>query len=165
MTEAHGGATMTKSIPLTQGKFALVDDEDYGWLSQWKWCFLKEGYAVRAKRIPNNGLVYMHREILQTPPGIETDHINGNKLDNSRKNLRICTTSKNQANGDKAPSNCSGYKGVSWSKKEKKWRAQITHDKKVLFLGSFVNPKVAAQAYDKAAVELFGEFAKTNFVL
>lgn len=96
---------MTKEIQLTQGKVTLVDDEDYEWLSQWKWC-AKDGrngnfYAFRASK---NKSTYMHRLILDTPKGKVTDHINGNGLDNRRINLRICSYRENSHNKNRANS-------------------------------------------------------------
>jgi hypothetical protein len=94
----NGGAPMTKMIPLTQGKFALVDDEDFEWLNQYKWR-LRNGYAGRDSSIllgPRRNIL-MHREVAGTPEGLFTDHANGNKLDNRRCNLRICNKSQNRA--------------------------------------------------------------------
>ena len=84
-----------KEIPLTRGKFALVDDEDYEWLSQWKWYCSTTGYAVRGCK---NRILYMHREIAKTKPGMLTDHINRNKLDNRKENLRFCSHRENMKN-------------------------------------------------------------------
>lgn len=97
----------------------------------------------------------------QFPVG-EIDHINHDKMDNRLKNLRSCTQSENSRNQKKYKSNKSGYKGVSWSKKSSKWLAQITHNKKVTCLGRYDDKLEAAQAYDKKALELFGEFSCIN---
>lgn len=99
---------MTKSIPLTRGKIALFDDEDYEELSKYKWFITK----VYASRHSGNKTVYMHREIMKTPENMETDHINGDVLDNRRENLRICTRQENARNIRGISSNTSGYKGV-----------------------------------------------------
>ena len=107
---------MTKSIPLTKGKFALIDDEDYDWLMQWKWVY-SNGYAFRwskgGKKYRKG--TFMHRMICNTSVGMLTDHINGNKLDNRRSNLRICTASDNQANRIKLHKTSSSFKGVSFN--------------------------------------------------
>ena len=153
---------MTKSIPLTQGKYALVDDDDYEWLNQWKWCLGSRGYAVRSVHNPHKTIL-MHREITLTPPGMDTDHINGIRVDNRKCNLRICTQTQNKLNVRIHKDNISGYKGVSWHKRTKKWRARITKEHKIINLGLFENKENAAHAYDSAAKELFGDFANTNF--
>jgi len=158
-----------KEIPLTQGKVAIVDDADYEWLMQWKWCaanFRGKFYAIRAVNEKlKRTTIQMHRQIMDTPPGMETDHINGNSLDNRRENLRVCTVSQNQMNRRTQKNNTSGYKGVSYSKHRKKWFSQIQIDKKRIFLGLFLTPENAARAYDEAAKRYFGEFTKTNFEL
>jgi hypothetical protein len=153
---------MTKSIPLSQGKFALVDDEDFEYLNQWKW-HCHHGYAERS----DHGFtpVRMHREIIHTPTGWYTDHVNGNPLDNRKINLRACTASENQHNSKLNKDNTSGYKGVYFNNKQNKWYAKIRVNGKLSHLGYFNNPIDAAHAYDIAAVRLFGRFAKTNYLL
>ncbi len=114
-----------KLIPLSQGKYAKVDDEDFEYLSQWKWYF-NSGYAVRGceKRI------LMHRIILETPDNLLTDHINRDKLDNRRSNLRVATKSLNNFNTKIRKDNTSGVKGIYWSKLHSKWRVTISKQKK-----------------------------------
>lgn len=147
-----------KKIPLTQGKFALVDDEDYEYLSKIKWYVDPSGYVANKTK----NVIFMHRLVAKTPKGKSTDHINGNKLDNQKKNLRTCTTSQNMANRGKQVNNTSGYKGVFWSKAAGKWRAQIRHKNKSIHLGLFETKKDAAKAYNKKAKELWGCFAQLN---
>lgn len=154
-----------KYIPLSQGKFAIVDDEDFELVSQYKW-YYHQGYAVtHGGQHPNQFTLSMHRLILNKGFGNRdyTDHINGNKLDNRRANLRICTNAQNCRNRTINTNNTSGYKGVSWNKANKKWTAYIKLNWKLVFLGNFVNKEDAAIAYDKAAQELYGEFARLNF--
>jgi hypothetical protein len=158
-----------REIPLTKGKVAIVDDKDYEWLSQYNWCYSTggtpphRGYASRGVfRGGKNTMTFMHREIMNTPKGMQTDHINGDPLDNRRENLRICNASQNKANVGLIRINTSGYKGVSWMKEKKKWRAFIGGGK-FHHIGLFVDPREAARAYDSAAKELFGEFALLNF--
>ena len=103
-----------KYIPLTQGKLAIVDDEDFEWLSQWKWHFNRKKYAART--INHSGKLYMHQVILNTPKGMLSDHRNGNGLDNRRKNLRACNVQQNKANSRLPKNNTSGFKGVYWEK-------------------------------------------------
>lgn len=157
-----------KKIPLTQGKFAIVDDEDYKYLSQWKWSALKNRnkyYAVRnAKSNGKRTMITMHRQIMQALPNLLIDHINGDGLDNRKGNLRICQNSDNQYNGQaQNRTTSSKYKGVSWSSLRRKWRSQIGYKGKKLHLGYFDNEINAAKAYDIAAQEYAGKFARINF--
>jgi hypothetical protein len=155
-----------KEIPLTQGKVALVDDEDFEWLDQWKWCLsYKDGYAVRANRPYSK--IYMHTEILKTPPELVCDHINRNPLDNRRCNLRACARTVNQHNRGMQANNKSGYKGVSYvsniQKRVKRWLAQIGKNHEHHCIGYYNTPEEAAHAYDKAAIKLYGNTADINF--
>lgn len=146
-----------KKIPLTQGKFALVDDADFDFLSQWKWCF--DGrYAVRA------GSIRMHRVINKTPVGRDTDHINGDKLDNRRVNLRSCLHAENTRNLLKMAGKSSIYKGVTWDKSRNKWKAFLLKDYKAYNLGRFSSEEEAAIAYNNKAKEVFGRFSKLNII-
>jgi hypothetical protein len=154
---------MTKEIQLTGGEIVLVDDRDYESLSQWKWSLFK-GYPARCrKRLGVNRFVSMHREIVDPPKGVEVDHINGNKLDNRRENLRLSTRSQNQINQGLTRKNTSGYKGVTFHRVLNKWQSQIGIDGKTLYLGLYATPEEAARAYDAKARELFGGFARLNF--
>jgi hypothetical protein len=149
-----------KEIKLTQDKVTIVDDSDYEWLSRHKWLCDNIGYAARdtygeGKR----KRVFMHRVIMETPDDMETDHINRNKLDNRRVNLRTCTRSQNVANTGIRRDNTSGRKGVSWDKSENKWRATININNKYIQIGRYKNIDDASEAYNKKAIELFGEFA------
>jgi AP2 domain-containing protein/HNH endonuclease len=151
-----------KEIPLRNRKkiivaFALVDDEDYEFLMQWKWYFAM-GYALRdAKGIR------MHRVIMNAPSGTEVDHINQNRLDCQRCNLRIASHGQNRQNTPKYKGCSSQYKGVSWRKKKERWVAGIGHDQKWIHLGYFDSEIAAAHAYDAAALMYHGEFAYLNF--
>jgi hypothetical protein len=155
-----------KLIPLTQGQFAIVDDFDYLWLSKWKWRALKtqrEFYAVTWGR--PHGAPYslaMHAIILGTNGG---DHIDGNGLNNTRRNLRPSTTSQNGVNRRLNRNSNSGFKGVTWRASRKHWRAVIKAHGRAMDIGTFKDPTEAAMAYDSAAIKLFGEFARTNAML
>jgi len=154
---------MCKKIPLSKGQFALVDEADFDWLNQWKWFYLNPGYAARSVRIGKKVIkILMHREITKAPKGMETDHINENKVDNRRINLRVCTKGQNNRNRGKLSTNTSGYKGVYWHKYSKKWTASIAYNGKKYFLGYFVDKKEAAKAYDKAALTMHKEYANIN---
>lgn len=151
-----------KEIPLTKGKVALVDDEDYDWLSQWNWHYMSNGYAARSVRHgKNKTFILMHRQIAETPDGLQTDHINGEKLDNRRGNLRVCTASENRWNMKLGSRNKTGYKGVY--KRLRRYVVMIAGDNGNRYIGTFATPEEAALAYDEAAREKFGKFAKTNF--
>tara|TARA_R110000868_G_scaffold22844_2_gene93185 strand:- start:1428 stop:1913 length:486 start_codon:yes stop_codon:yes gene_type:complete len=157
-----------KEIQLTQGKVALIDDEDYEYLNQWKWYVQKWNvgfYAVRNIRVNKKygGYVSMHRLITNNyDKNLITDHINGNTLDNRKLNLRICTYSDNNKNRNIAKNNLSGYKGVSYINQFNKYKAQIGINKKTIYLGLFTDPIDAARAYNEAAIKYHGEFANIN---
>jgi hypothetical protein len=104
----------------------------------------------------------MQNVILPPPEGRLVDHENQDGLDNRRANLRIATRSQNNANQRRRKDNTSGYKGVVWHKRERRWQAQIQVEGKCLYLGGFDDPKDAAQAYNVAAFTHFGEFARLN---
>lgn len=164
-----------KVIPLTKGKVAWVDDEDFEWLNKWKWSALevrkksvKVGrtrfYAVRVTT--KNGkqtMRFMHRDILNAPKGKLTDHIHGNSLDNQRHELRLASTRENACNARKRICDTtSKFKGVSWHKATKIWRAYITIKDKFISLGVFEDEVEAAKAYNRAAISAFGEYASLN---
>ena len=159
-------------IPLTQDKFAIVDAEDYDRLREYKW-YAKNGgntyYAARAERVFKDGKfigvrqILMHRFIMNAPRRLVVDHINHNGLDNRRENLRLCTRLQNSRNRLPSRGGTSKYKGVTRSKRRKKFMAEIRVNQKKQYLGYFDSEIEAAKAYDKKAKELFGEFAYLNF--
>jgi hypothetical protein len=157
-----------KTVLLAKGEEAFVDDEDYEAVRATKWWLLrtKSGklYAYRPVRKESGqySTVLMHRIIMGALPRQLVDHEDGNGLNNQRGNLRVCTTSQNNAN-KAALKHSSQYKGVSWSKAKKKWQAYIKISGKSKFLGYFVDEAVAAKKYDEAAIATFGEFARPNF--
>ena len=158
-----------KFIPLTQGKFAIVDDEDFERINQYKWQAVRHKdtfYAARNKwnsTTKRMKLIYMHRQILHLLIGTECDHKNHNGLNNRKQNLRAATTAQNRYNQLPRKNGTSKLKGVYWDKNGHKWHAKITKDSKSLYLGLFVNESDVADAYDKMAKRLFGEFAYLNF--
>jgi len=159
-----------KKIELTQSKYAFVSDEDYDRLSEFSWFIdSRNGYACRnitvSYRPAKQRKVFMHREVLCLPIITEknryVDHIDGNRLNNQRNNLRVATTKDNAGNRFNS-TNSSGYKGVTWNKRSKKWNAQIKKDGKSINLGYFVEILNAATIYNNAAKEYYGEFAYLN---
>lgn len=153
-----------KEIPLSQGKVALVDDEDFGVLVLRKWHAnrTQDGkWYARSGTYPNQ--IYMHRIIMEAYKGEQIDHVNGDGLDNRRKNLRFATSLDQSGNKRKAPYKSSQYKGVCFDKSRNKWVAHIHINGKQKHLGRFLDEEEAALAYDEAAKEHFGEFALTNF--
>jgi hypothetical protein len=149
-----------KRIKLTQGKYALVDDEDYDRVKRLKWCY-SQGYALHSTH--PSGKIYLHRFVMNTPEGMSTDHINGDVLDNRKCNLRVCTHKQNLRNQKLNTANTSGYKGVSWCKRTKKWKAYICVNDKGIYGGYFIIKIDAARRYDELALKYFGEFARLNF--
>ena len=155
---------MSKSIPLSRGCVALVDADHFEWLSHWKWSADATGYAVRAE--PHGGprrLVQMHRYVSLPSPDEEVDHINGDRLDNRRSNLRVCRRGENARNQARHRDNRSGFKGV-FKHQPGWWRARICAAGHIRDLGTFRDPVDVALAYDLAAIELHGEFAHLNFL-
>ncbi len=136
--------------------FALVDDEDFDKVSQFRWRLEKGRYAIGGVRS-----FRMHRMILSCDVGEEIDHINGNGLDNRKQNLRVVKHRQNSANRKASSSNLLGYKGVT--KAGNGWTARIRVNYKQIYIGYYNSTVAAAKAYDKAAKEHFGEYAKLNF--
>jgi hypothetical protein len=155
-----------KEIPLTRGKIALIDDEDFEVVSQYKWSAMKHGRTFYARtNIPVSGHGKQKQRTLrmhQLLVGKGRDHEDGDGLNNQRKNLRIATHRQNGANSRRPKNNTSGYKGATFHKATSKWLAQIKVDYKNIYLGVYSTPEEAAAAYDEAAYEHFEEFAQLN---
>lgn len=160
-----------KEILLTKSQVAIIDDEQYERVSQFKWHVInprgRRFYAVRSTHI--NGkktMIYMARYILNASPKIYVDHINRNTLDNRVSNLRLCTNAQNMANVPKMRKPVSSkYKGVSWHRAGHKWQAHIHVNGQHMYLGLFTDEKTAARAYDDATRNLVGKFGICNFPL
>lgn len=153
---------MSKKIELSKGKYAIVDDEDYDMLSAYSWYTHSDSrnkeYA--ATRILGD-LTYMHRLILDAKDDKKIDHINGDGLDNRKKNLRSTSSLENSRNKSKSKGTSSRYKGVT--KVKNGWKAHISINNKDIHIGYFKTEEDAARAYDERAIEEFGEHAKLNF--
>lgn len=144
----------------------FVDDEDFEYLNQFRWS-LPSGYAGRTITVDGKrSAILMHREIMGCTKGDgqEVDHIDGNRLNNQRSNLRLVTRTQNHGNCRHRDNCSSKFKGVTLVKRTGKWQAQITCNYKDYYLGSFMTETDAALAYNKKALELFGEHAKLNII-
>lgn len=153
-----------KEIPLTKGYVALVDDDDYERVNAHKWYATVKARrgttTVYAGRQSMRRTILMHRFILGCKEKV--DHIDTSGINNQRYNLRPANNSQNKANSRKASGRTSIYKGVSWHKDTQKWQAAIAVNWKTIYLGVFKDECDAAQAYNFAAEEHFGEFARFN---
>jgi hypothetical protein len=149
-----------KMIPLTGGFHAYVDAEDYEEVNQWRWRAHSGGYAVRWEK---GKLILMHRQIMKPPKGMVVDHVNGNGYDNTRANMRNVTHRENMHNMRKHAGTASIYKGVVRGKRAGTWYARIGWGGAHATAGPFEDEAEAARAYDRLAVELFGEIVRLNF--
>jgi hypothetical protein len=167
--KAHGGASMTKIITLTQGQVAKVSDEWYEELSKYKWLAhyapgTNSFYAERqsSRLLGKQKLIKMHRVIMNAPEEMAVDHIDHDTLNNQVENLRLCTTAQNMCNQGKQKNNTSGFKGVT--KRKNRWEAGIRLGSLgKTYIGRYSTPEEAAHAYDEAAKKYHGEFAELNF--
>lgn len=150
-----------KKIKLTQNEYALVDDADYEYLNQWKWCYGARNYAYRGIGTETNPRIWMHRLIMNALVDKEVDHKDGNGINNQRSNLRLCTRMQNARNTHKINAQ-SGFKGVYQNSVSDKWFAKITYNNKKHYLGTFSTKEEAAYAYDEAAKQHHKEFASPN---
>jgi len=159
---------MVKKIVTSNGMETLVDDEDYIELSKYKWCAYwnktsKSWYVIRTDYTNGKTTIYMARYILNCPDDMQVDHINHDTMDNRKSNLRICYKFENIRNRKWNDNNTSGYKGVYWHKRDRKWRSQYGINKTRKYIGSYNNPIVAALMYDDVVSKVYGEFASLNF--
>lgn len=149
-----------------QEAYTIIDDEDYDKVSKFKWYLSRYGYARTSAYIGTiNGkeqrIEYrLHRFLLSAPKGKEVDHVNRDKLDNRKHNLRLSTRSQNMANTGLSVDNTTGFRGVSSHKNA--WQASIRFNGKLIYLGRYTSPQKAAKAYNEKAKELFSDFAYIN---
>jgi hypothetical protein len=157
-----------RQVSLTKGAIALVDDIDYNLVMSYKWHLDASGYAAHSFWDASTGKkhnVRLHRLLIRVKPLFTVDHVNGNRLDYRRANLRIATREQNMWNRRKFANRTSQFKGVKWRKLKSggHWQATVTYHGKRQHLGSFDSEYHAALVYDWAASELFGDFARINF--
>lgn len=166
---SYGGTYMVKTIPLTRGYEAIVDDEVYEEMSKYNWntCIGCKNSSPYARTNINKKHQFMHRILMGLPEKGIVDHINGDTLDNRMINLRLSTFTGNSSNRRKSTSReyTSRYKGVSLNKRSGLWRARIAQNYKVIDLGFFKDEIEAAIAYNRAAIELHGEFCSLNEIV
>ena len=148
-------------IRLNGDTSTIIDDDDFIRTSSFHWGIWGK-YKYVATRV-NGVCIYLHRFIMNAPDGMHVDHINGDRLDNRKTNLRIATAQQNAMNQHRVVKSNSGYKGVSFRSDTGKYSAHITFNYKKINLGCYDNPITAAMVYDEAARKYFGEFANTNF--
>ena len=151
---------------LISKKYVLIDSVDFNKISSYSW-YLRPYYRSKTKfkvATATKPIIYMHRLIMNCPDELVIDHINGNALDNRKRNLRVCSVSNNAKNRSKNKNNTSGHTGVHWCKKNNKWKSRIRCDKKSYHLGFYTNVLDAAKAYNKKSLELFKEFSNLNRV-
>lgn len=169
MTQSNLNQAGVLHIPLTKGHFAIIDAEDYNFVMQWKWQSAQARpdaniYAKRTHRaIGGRKTIAMHRLIMNCPDDMQVDHIDGNGLNNSKSNLRICTRLQNNLNRKINKSNATGFKGIY--KHGISYCGEIGYQGKQYQLGAYNNPELAAKVYDIHALKFNGEFANTNFPL
>ena len=155
-----------KTIPLGNGGNIIIDDCDFEDVSRFHWHKNRGNYPVRFEgnaRLPGRKCIYLHRSLMPPPPRKWVDHVNGNKLDNRRENLRICKPRENCRNKKGVKNTSSQYKGVCKCKRTGRWAASIGVDFKTIWLGRHSTEEEAARAYDAAAKEHHGDFALLNF--
>jgi len=160
---AEALAEGAKLIPLTMGKVAIVDAEDYERLNEDKWYAIKTPYTYYAGRTSRRKHIRMHREIMRAPRHLVCDHRDHNGLDNRKSNLRLCTQGQNLQNRRGSRGKTSRHKGVYYCRRDKVFGASICLNSKRYRLGYFKNEDDVGRAYDKKVIELFGEFAFLNF--
>ncbi len=146
-----------------RGGFTVIDSDMFEYLNQFRWCLDHEGYPATHLPLEGHPKVRMHRLVNGTPPKVHTDHINGFKIDNRRRNLRSCSYAQNMQNQriQQRPKS-SGFKGVCFDKRARKWMAYVGSKSTRVYLGRFETSESAALAYNKAASQRYGEYALLN---
>jgi hypothetical protein len=149
-------------IPLTKGRYAIIDAADYERVAQYKWCTFGSGERLYACRNCKGKMIFLHRFLTNAPKGKVVDHIDGNGLNDRRENLRVCTHRQNSHNA-RPFGKASRFKGVWWNRIKKMWEVRIRYRGRSTWIGLFRDEIEAARAYDRKAYECFGEYAYLNF--
>jgi len=157
-----------RKIPLNEGKFTIVDPQDFYRFNSFDWfadgkgdCFYAVRFLISETESPK--IIRLHREIMNAPADLLVDHRNNDGLDNRRSNLRLATHPENMQNRRKLKNTSSQYIGVDFDKESGKWRARIKVNGKRIYLGRFDSEIEAARAYDAAAKKYYGKYARLNF--
>ena len=153
------------NIPLTHGRFALIDDEDYKKASKWRWRVIQNRY-VEGRRLTNQKEnIRLHRLILDAPKDMDVDHIDYDGFNNQKSNLRLCTTAQNiQRQRPQTRSKTSRHRGVFWDKSRNRWTAKVRKCGKDILIGRFKTEIEAVKIWNEKAKELFGEYAYINIL-
>lgn len=151
-------------IKLTQDKYTIIDFDDYGLISNYKWYAHKKGNSFYVNSKIKSKTIFLHRVILDPPENMHVDHINGDGLDNRRCNIRIVVHHQNMMNRNKRKDNISKYKGVYKRKDCNRYAARIVFNGKTIHLGNFLTDYDAARAYNEAAKKYFGEYSRLNLI-
>jgi hypothetical protein len=165
---AYIGGNKHRAIALTKGKITLVDLDDYEKYGSFRYYALgnKESHIYAARKLPRvngiQGRVFLHREIMNAPSDMEVDHINGDTLDNRKRNLRICTARQNRCNRGPSIGNSSGYPGVSWDQQQRRWIAALSISGKRVFQYKTTRKRDAIRARKAAEKKYFGEYAYSS---
>lgn len=147
-------------VTLTRGLEAIIDAADVPLVEGRNWCALVQRHGAYAVAKGEKSLMRMHRIIARAPDGMEVDHVSGDGLDNRQCNLRLATASQNRCNARLRSNNTSGFKGVTWDKYNRKWRAQIKWQGQVQYLGCYADKMEAQSAYAAASEKIHGAFGR-----
>lgn len=150
-----------KQIKFPKNRYALVDDRDYLKILKYKWHIDGRGYVMRNRLTKDDGSpIQLHRLILNPSQDKQVDHINGDRLDNRRDNLRVCSKSQNMCNRGPQKNNTSGFKGIYYDKFAEKWRAKANFNGKVYSIARSKSKDKVIRAYNRLISKIQGEFAK-----
>lgn len=165
----YNTANLYRKVPLKNGLYAIIDEDDYKFISYFRWSIRECPHTTYAFcNIRDQDMKWttcsMHRFIMSSPKGLIIDHINHDGLDNRKDNLRICSAAENVRNSRGKRIRKHKYKGIRWNKGSNKWESKIVFNRKEIYLGGFDSPELAAKAYNSGATKYHGEFACLNII-